>query len=117
MSSGDDRDDIPRDTVRSRSRTGKHSRQLRSPWTDAWEAEDAPVPLPMPLQSLVTEPALRQVDHLAQSGHEGAIDLSTYWVGQGVGLMSQEMSAGAVVQEFKEDFIRAYERLSAQLEM
>ena len=32
-----------RDTVRSRSRTGKHSRQLRSPWTDAWEKE-GPVP-------------------------------------------------------------------------
>ena len=28
-----------RDTVRSKSRTGKPSRQLRSPWTDAWEAE------------------------------------------------------------------------------
>ena len=41
-----------RDTVRSRSRTGKPSRQLRSPWTDAWESEDAPKPLPMPLQTL-----------------------------------------------------------------
>src|SRR3546814_9792388 len=28
-----------RDTVRLKSRTGKPSRQLRSPWTDAWEAE------------------------------------------------------------------------------
>ena len=34
-----------RQTVRSRSRTGKHSRQLRSPWTDAWESEAHP-PLP-----------------------------------------------------------------------
>ena len=34
-----------RDTVRSKSRTGKPSRQLRSPWTDAWEAEGAPKPL------------------------------------------------------------------------
>ena len=38
-----------RDTVRSRSRTGKPSRQLRSPWTDAWETDDAPSPLPMPM--------------------------------------------------------------------
>ena len=30
--------------------------------------------------------------------------------------MDQEMSAGAVVQEFKEDFLRAYERLAAQFE-
>ncbi len=103
-----------RDTVRSRSRTGKHSRQLRSPWTDAWEKE-GPTPLPMPLQSLVSEPALAKVDKLSQGGHEGAKELATYWVGQGVGLMNQSMSAGAVVQEFKEDFIRAYERLNTSV--
>ncbi len=103
-----------RDTVRSRSRTGKHSRQLRSPWTDAWEKE-GPVPLPMPLQSLVSEPALGKVDKLSQGGHEGAKKLATYWVGQGVGLMNQSMSAGAVVQEFKEDFVRAYERLTQSI--
>jgi NAD(P)H-dependent flavin oxidoreductase YrpB (nitropropane dioxygenase family) len=100
-----------RDTVRSRSRTGKHSRQLRSPWTDAWETDDAPNPLPMPLQSLVSEPALGHIDKLSQSGHEGAKALATYWVGQGVGLMNQSMSAGQVVQEFKEDYLTAYERL------
>src|SRR3546814_4826175 len=61
-----------RDTVRSKSRTGKPSRQLRSPWTDAWEAEGAPKPLPMPLQSLFSEPALRKVDQLSEGGHEGA---------------------------------------------
>src|SRR3546814_8914881 len=72
-----------RDTVRSKSRTGKPSRQLRSPWTDAWEAEGAPKPLPMPLQSLVSEPALRKVDKLSEGGHEGAKVLATYWVGQG----------------------------------
>lgn len=104
-----------RDTVRSRARTGKHSRQLRSPWTDAWESEAAPDPLPMPLQSLVSEPALSQIDKLAQSGHEGAKKLATYWVGQGVGLMNESMSAGAVVQAFKEDYIEAVERLYASV--
>ena len=99
-----------RDTVRSRSRTGKPSRQLRSPWTDAWEAEDAPKPLPMPLQTFVSEPPLRLIDKLAQGGHAGAQELATYWVGQGVGLMNEPISAGAVVQQFKEDFLRAYER-------
>ncbi|MDA9046205.1 nitronate monooxygenase, partial [Gammaproteobacteria bacterium] len=34
------------ETVRSKSRTGKHSRQLKSPWTDAWESKNAPEPLP-----------------------------------------------------------------------
>lgn len=101
-----------RDTVRSKSRTGKPSRQLRSPWTDAWEAEGAPKPLPMPLQSLVSEPALRKVDKLSEGGHEGAKALATYWVGQGVGLMNEAMGAGQVVQAFKEDWIAACERLN-----
>lgn len=104
-----------RDTVRSKARTGKYSRQLRSAWTDAWERKDAPKPLPMPLQSLVSEPALRKVDKLAEGGHEGARTLATYWVGQGVGLMNQAKSVRTVVQEFKEDFLAAYERLADAL--
>jgi NAD(P)H-dependent flavin oxidoreductase YrpB (nitropropane dioxygenase family) len=104
-----------RDTVRSRSRTGKPSRQLRSPWTDAWEA-GGPEPLPMPLQSLLSEPALRKVDKLSQSGHEGARRLATYWVGQGVGLMNHPTSVRQVMQEFQEDFLAAYERLQAMVE-
>jgi NAD(P)H-dependent flavin oxidoreductase YrpB (nitropropane dioxygenase family) len=104
-----------RDTVRSRSRTGKPSRQLRSAWTDAWEAADSPEPLPMPLQSLVSEPALRKIDKLAQGGHAGARDLASYWVGQGVGLMNQETSVRNVMQEFQEDFLAACETLQAVL--
>lgn len=105
-----------RDTVRSRSRTGKPSRQLVSAWTEAWEGKGAPRPLPMPLQTLVSEPALHRIDQMSQKGHAGAQDLATYWVGQGVGLMNQAMSASAVVQDFKEDFLTAFERLGALLE-
>ena len=100
------------ETVRSRSRTGKHSRQLISPWTDAWESDKAPDPLPMPLQPMVAEPALQKVNKLAEGGHDGARELSTYWVGQGVGLMNATISASDVVQEFKAEFISAYERLT-----
>ena len=103
------------DTVRSRSRTGKPSRQLRSPWTDAWE-QGGQAPLPMPLQSLLVEPALLRIDKLAQSGHAGARDLATYWVGQGVGLMNQEKTTAAVGQECKTDFLDACERLTATLD-
>ena len=106
-----------RDTIRSRARTGKHSRQLRSPWTDAWESEEAPTALPMPLQSMVSEPALRRIDQLSEGGHEGAKQLATYWVGQGVGLMNQAMSAGQVVQQFKEDYLTAYERLMGTMDI
>ena len=103
------------DTVRSRSRTGKHSRQLKSSWTEAWESESAPEPLPMPLQPMVAEPALAKVNQLAEGGHDGAVNLATYWVGQGVGLMTESLSAGTVVQEFKQDFINAYERFEGFL--
>lgn len=105
-----------RQTVRSRSRTGKYTRQLRSAWTDAWQAPDAPDPLPMPLQSLVSEPALRSIDKLAESGDSGARQLATYWVGQGVGLMNSAQSVRSVVFEFMEDFAAAAERLASFME-
>ena len=101
-----------RQTVRSQARTGKYSRQLRSPWTDAWESEDAPTPLPMPLQSLVSEPALGKVTKLAEGGHEGARMLATSFVGQGVGLMNSIQTTRQVVYEFMEDFLKASERLA-----
>ena len=99
-------------TVRSKSRTGKHSRQLKSAWTDAWEAKDAPEPLPMPLQTMVGEPALAIISKQATLGHEGAKGLDTYWVGQGIGLVNETISAGQTVQKFKEEFIVGYERIT-----
>jgi NAD(P)H-dependent flavin oxidoreductase YrpB (nitropropane dioxygenase family) len=108
------------DTVRSRSRTGKPSRQLISPWTKSWDAaleKKTLTSLPMPLQSLVAEPALRKIDTLADSGHAGAKELSTYWVGQAVGLMNERETSGQVVQRFKEEFIEAFETLSNSLDV
>ena len=102
-----------RQTVRSQARTGKYSRQLRSPWTDAWQSEEAPTPLPMPLQSLVSEPALGRVTKLAEGGHEGARQLATSFVGQGVGLMNSIQTTRQVVYEFMDDFLQATERLAA----
>jgi hypothetical protein len=67
------------------------------------------------LQTFVSEPPLRLIDKLADGGHVGARELATYWVGQGVGLMNEPLSAGAVVQQFKEDYLRAYERLAAAI--
>ena len=105
-----------RQTVRSRSRTGKYTRQLRSPWTDAWQTEEAPAPLPMPLQSLVSEPALRKIDKLAEGGDPATKRLATYWVGQGVGLMNASLSVRTVVFDFMQDFAEAAERLGGLLE-
>ena len=105
-----------RQTVRSKSRTGKYTRQLRSAWTDAWQSPEAPEPLPMPLQSLVSEPALARINKLAEAGDPGARNLATYWVGQGVGLMNTSMSTRAVVYEFMQDFADATERLSGLMD-
>ena len=102
-----------RETVRSKSRTGKHSRQLRSSWTDAWETEEAPEPLPMPLQSQVTEAPLAKITRLAEGGHDGAQQLATSWIGQGVGLMSNRQSVKSIVYEFMQDFAEASERLNS----
>ena len=105
-----------RETVRSKARTGKYSRQLRSPWTDAWESGEAPEPLPMPLQSLVSEAPLAKVTKLAEGGHQGAKQLATSFVGQGVGLMNAIQSTRDVMREFMEDYLVAVERLSTTLD-
>ena len=104
------------DTVRAKSRTGKPSRQLRSGWTDAWEGANAPAPLPMPLQGLVSEPALKKVDAAAAAGHAGAEVLATYWVGQAVGLMNEERSVADVMMEFRTEYLEAFQRVEGFLE-
>jgi NAD(P)H-dependent flavin oxidoreductase YrpB (nitropropane dioxygenase family) len=103
-----------RDAVRSKGRTGKPARQLRSVWTDAWDrGPDSPGALPMPLQSIISRDAFRAIDHAAASGNAKARDLVSYFVGQGVGLIDSVKSAGSVVQEFKEDFLEAVEHMNA----
>jgi NAD(P)H-dependent flavin oxidoreductase YrpB (nitropropane dioxygenase family) len=103
-----------RDAVRSRGRTGKPARQLRSVWTDAWDRDpDSPGALPMPLQSIISRDAFASIDRAAAAGNARARDLVSYFVGQGVGLIDSVKSATAVVQEFKEDFAEAVEHMNA----
>ena len=105
-----------RDTIRSAGRTGKPARQLVSDWTNAWAPNPGGrQPLPLPLQSMLAEPVVRRIDALAAQGHEGAKELATYFVGQGVGLMNKIKPAREVVLEFIEDYVAATERLSNTL--
>ena len=104
-----------RNTVRSRSRTGKPTRQLQSAWTDAWASPNALQPLEMPLQGVLSRPAMDKIDRKASLGHEGAVGLSTYYVGQAVGLMNKEKSVKTIVYEFMEDYAEAVDRLSNTL--
>lgn len=105
-----------RDTRRSAFRTGKPSRQLKSDWTEAWEAEDAPTNPGMPLMSIVSSPAFDRIDTHAAKGEEGAEALASYWVGQGVGLMNSQKSARQTVYDFAEDYADAFGRLEESVE-
>lgn len=98
-----------RDTVRSRGRTGKPARQLRSAWTDAWEGPDSPGPLPMPLQGLISEPAMARVNRAAEAGNAHARELVSYFVGQGVGLVADISTCRQVVAAFMTEFAEALE--------
>jgi NAD(P)H-dependent flavin oxidoreductase YrpB (nitropropane dioxygenase family) len=97
------------DTVRSRSFTGKPCRMLRNDWTEAWEGEDSPGPLPMPLQMMVALDAVRR-------GHrypEAARDVNFNPVGQVVGQMNRVERTAEVVERLVTEYVDACERLEA----
>jgi NAD(P)H-dependent flavin oxidoreductase YrpB (nitropropane dioxygenase family) len=104
------------DTVRSRSRTGKPARQLRSAWTDEWDDPDTPTPLGMPMQPVLVDTALRRIDRAAYREGSGAEKLANYFVGQVVGTMNQSKPAAQVVYEMIDEFIDAARSLGRQLE-
>jgi len=105
-----------RDTVRSRSRTGKPARQLRTAWHEAWDGPGSPGTLPMPLMGMVSEPSFQRIEKAVLGGNEAARDLVSYFVGQGVGLVDQVRSAKGVVQDFREEFVEAISGLVGMLE-
>jgi NAD(P)H-dependent flavin oxidoreductase YrpB (nitropropane dioxygenase family) len=91
------------DTVRSRSMTGRPAPQLRSAWTEAWEEPDAPEPLPMPLQGILSaEPQVR-ISRAAEAGLDGGRELVNYFVGQVVGRLDAVRPARVVFEEIVRD--------------
>ncbi|MEA3215239.1 MAG: hypothetical protein QOJ19_1395 [Acidimicrobiia bacterium] len=104
------------DTLRSRSRTGKPARQLRSAWTDEWEGPNSPGPLGMPLQPILVAEATQRIDRAAHDPSSKAAQLSNYFVGQIVGSMNQVKPAGRVVLEMVEEFIDAIQRVNSMME-
>ena len=99
-----------RDTIRSRSLTGKPARQLRSAWTDAWEDPANPEPLPMPLQPRLVREAQARIQRTAHKS-PGAEALANYFVGQVVGSMDHVKSVRAVMEEFAQEYADTMERL------
>jgi NAD(P)H-dependent flavin oxidoreductase YrpB (nitropropane dioxygenase family) len=104
------------DTLRSRSRTGKPARQLRSAWTDEWESPASPGPLPMPLQPILIAEASVRIDRAAKDLGSGAGKLANYFVGQIVGSMNEVKPAARVVLDMVEEFIDAVQRLEGMMQ-
>ena len=72
--------------------------------------------LPMQLRGMVSEPAFARIGREAAAGNEGARELVSYFVGQGVGLVEQVRSSRQVVQDFREEFIDAVSGLMAAMD-
>lgn len=94
-----------RDTVRSRSMTGKPARLLRNDWTEAWEDPRAPATLPMPLQFMLIADALRR------TSRAGATNLTAMPAGQIIGSMNQVKPAREVIFEMVREYAETLERL------
>ncbi len=98
------------DTSRSRSRTGKPARQLKSAWTEAWEDPNNPAPLPMPLQTQLIQDAWKRIEHSAHKS-SGAEKLINYFVGQVVGSMNDIRSVRSVIEEMVQGYVDTMERI------
>lgn len=93
------------ETIVSRSYSGKNSRVLKSAWTDAWAAADAPSALPMPLQSLLVKEAMAR----AQKMRSGP--LATYPAGQVIGQIMTETSVRQIFHDMLAEFADQLENL------
>jgi NAD(P)H-dependent flavin oxidoreductase YrpB (nitropropane dioxygenase family) len=96
-----------KDTVRSRSFTGKPCRMLRNDWTEAWEAPDSPKPLGMPLQFMVTSDAVARGHRYA----DRAKPVMFNPVGQIVGRMTSVRPVKDVMYDLVHEYLETVERL------
>ena len=93
------------DTVRRRIYSGKPARLLKSRWTDAWDAEGAPDPLPMPLQNVLVAEA-----HQRMSASQDATVVAMP-AGQIVGTMNEIRPAAEIIAELVSGYDTATRRL------
>jgi NAD(P)H-dependent flavin oxidoreductase YrpB (nitropropane dioxygenase family) len=98
-----------RDTVRSRSVTGKPARMLRNEWTEAWEQPDTPDPLPMPLQGMITIGMIMRTNRYADASQPVAFNP----VGQIVGRMNQMQPVRNVMSQLVDEYFESVERLQS----
>lgn len=101
-----------RDTVRSRSMTGKPARQLRTGWTDAWDAPTSPGTLPMPLQFMATAEAISRIHRNADNPQSRARELVGTPIGQVAGMMRSVRPVRDVIYDMVQEYVATVERLS-----
>ena len=94
------------DTVRSRALTGKPARQLRTAWTEAWEVPESPGTLPMPLQFILNNYAMRRIQRSANR------ELTGMPVGQVVSRMNKVRPSKDVIFDMVEEYIDTMSRLA-----
>jgi NAD(P)H-dependent flavin oxidoreductase YrpB (nitropropane dioxygenase family) len=92
-----------RDTVRSRSFTGKPCRVLRNDWTEAWEQPDNPEPLGMPLQYMVSGMAVAATHRYPDQ----TVDVAFNPVGQVVGQFTKVEKSAAVIERWVQEYLDA----------
>ena len=103
------------DTIRSPTRTGKPARQLRTAWHDEWERQGSPAALPLPLQPLLVNEAWQRIDAAAAAGHEGALRLESFFVGQVVGSFDSVRPAAEITRQIIADCEQRIAELSGLL--
>lgn len=94
------------DAVRSRVRTGKPVRMLRSRMSEAWEKPGAPAYLSTPLQGILYNEVHARV---VRAGRK---DLYSFPVGQSVGALTEETSVREVMLRLQTEYLDAMERLA-----
>jgi NAD(P)H-dependent flavin oxidoreductase YrpB (nitropropane dioxygenase family) len=104
------------DAVRSRSLSGKPARLLRTGWTEAWERDECPGALPMPLQYMACAEAQTRIGLAARKEGAKARDLVGMPVGQVVSRMNHEISSAEVIYQFMEEFVETVDRLQGMLD-
>ena len=98
-----------RDTVRSRSFTGKPARMLRNDWTEAWENPENPKPLGMPLQYMVSGMAVAATHKYP----DGSVDVAFNPVGQVVGQFTKVEKTATVIERWVQEYLEATSALDA----
>jgi len=93
------------DTVRRKIYTGKPARLLKSRWTEAWDADGAPEPLPMPLQNILVSEAHQRMN---EAKDPTAVAMP---VGQIVGRMNEIRPVAEIMSELVTGFEAASRRL------